>query len=99
MVTLCSKTYILKDAKGEEKTELKGINKRFVQNALATSQKVLESGIPSTSNNKSFRVHNSTIFTYEQEKTGFSQFYCKRELVDNIHTKPFDLVLSPWPSK
>ena len=99
MVALCSKTYVLKDAKGEKKTALKGINKSFVQNALATSQKVLETGIPSTSTNKSFRVHNNTIFTYEHAKTGFSQFYCKRELVDNIDTKPIDLALSPWPSK
>ena len=60
---------------------------------------MLETGIPSTSTNKSFRMHNNTIFTYEQEKTRFSQFYCKHELVDNIHTKPLDLVLSPWPSK
>ena len=74
MVALCSKTYVLRDAKGEEKTALKGINKNFVQNALATSQKVLETGIPSTSTNKSFRVHNNTIFTYEQERPDLANF-------------------------
>ena len=39
----------------KEKKRLKGINKNFVQNALAT-----ETEIPSTSNNKSFRVYNVT---------------------------------------
>ena len=50
---------------------------------------------PLSSTNKSFRVHDNTIFTYEQEIT-FSNFYCKRELTDDVHTKPLDLVLSPW---
>ena len=98
MVALCSKTYVLKDRDGVEKTALKGINKDWVENALEKSKSVLETG-KTASVNKSFRLHNNTIFTYEQEKTGFSAFYCKRELVDALRTKPLDLVLNPWGVK
>ena len=98
MVALCSKTYVLKDREGVEKTALKGINKDWVENALEKSKSVLETG-KTASVNKSFRLHNNTIFTYEQEKTGFSAFYCKRELVDALRTKPLDLVLNPWGVK
>ena len=99
MVALCSKTYVLKDKEGFEKTALKGVNKAGVENALEKTKKVLETGESTFSTNKSFRVHQNTIFTYEQDKKGFSQFYCKRKLIDSIHTVPLDLILSPWSRK
>ena len=96
MVALCSKTYVLKDGEGVEKSALKGMNKSYVSEAFDKCKQVLETGQSLSSTNKSFRVHNNTIFTYEQEKAGFSNFYCKRQLIDDVHTCPLDLILSPW---
>ena len=96
MVALCSKTYVLEDQDGNFKSALKGLNKAEVENPLEKCKEVLETGKTNFGLNKGFRVHDNTLFTYEQRRAGIGNFYCKRELVDNIHTKPLDLVLSPW---
>ena len=70
------------------------MNKKFV--SLDKCKHVLICGLPLSSTNKKFRVHDNTTFTNEQEKAGFFNFYCKRELTDDVHTKTLDLVLSPW---
>ena len=46
--------------------------------------------------NKGFRVKDNALFTYEQCWAGIGNFYCKRELVDAVHTKPLYIVLCPW---
>ena len=71
------------------------MNKKFVSQSLDKFKQVLTCG-QSLCPTKRFRVHNNTIFTCEKEKVGFSNFYCKRELTDDVHTKPLDLVLTPW---
>ena len=44
-----------------------------------------------------FRVRESDIFTYSQNKIGFNYFYCKRKvLMDGVSTGPLDVVLTPW---
>ena len=86
----------MRDCEGVEKTALKGRNKKFVSQSLEKCKQVLTCSQPLSSTNKSFRVYNNTIFTFEQEKAGFSNFYCKRELKDDVYTKPLDLVLSQW---
>ena len=39
---------------------------------------------------------NNAVFTYTQERRGFSYLYCKRKVLDNgIHTIPLDITLCP----
>ena len=59
-------------------------------------QEVLHTGKADVGINKGFRVKDNTLFTYEQSWAGIGNFYCKRELVDDVHTKPLDIVLCPW---
>ena len=40
------------------------------------------------------------MFTYSQDKIGFSYFYCKRKVLRNeVTTEPLELILNPWPNK
>ena len=40
------------------------------------------------------------MFTYTQERRGFSYLYCKRKVLDDgIHTVPLDITLCPVPPK
>jgi len=44
-------------------------------------------------------VRNNAVFTYTQERRGFSYLYCKRKVLhDGIHTAPLDITLCPLPS-
>ena len=86
MIALCSKTYALQDNNMQCKTALKGLNKNFLQNPLELCKEVLKTGCSQYSTNKSFRVRDNTMFTYEQKSPGLGNFYCKRELVDGVHT-------------
>ena len=95
MVALCSKTYMLEDKDGFCKTALKGLNKGDIGNPLEKCKEVLHTGKTVVGINKGFRVRDNTLFTYEQLQAGIGNFYCKRELVDDIHTKPLDIVLCP----
>ena len=95
MVALCSKTYVLEDKDGFYKTALKGLNKGYIVNPLEKCKEVLVTCKTDVGVNKGFRVRDNTLFTYEQLRAGIENFYCKRELVDDIHTKPLDIVLCP----
>ncbi|KAJ8314770.1 hypothetical protein KUTeg_006920 [Tegillarca granosa] len=109
MVSLCSKTYIVrkmvKDQQTEKETDefkfsSKGVNKRNVQEPMNIFRNVLQSGIAATTTNRGFRVRNNTMYSYTQEKRGFSYFYCKRKVCDNgVDTEPLDLVLCPLSNK
>lgn len=46
-------------------------------------QSVLKTGQPRSSVHKGFRARDNTIFTYKQERCGFTYFYCKREVLPN----------------
>ena len=49
------------------------------------------------SSNVLFRVRESDIFTYSQNKIGFNYFYCKRKvLMDGVSTEPLEVILTPW---
>ena len=46
--------------------------------------------------NMGFRARDNTIFTYTQERSGFSYFYCKRKVNScGITTVPLDITLTP----
>ncbi|KAK3087962.1 hypothetical protein FSP39_012874 [Pinctada imbricata] len=80
----------------ECKFSSKGISKRNVKSPLKTFQKVIKTAISVSGFNRGFRAKNNAIFTYQQEGTGFSYFYCKRQVLDNgIDTRVLDITLCP----
>ena len=63
---------------------------------MTTFRHVLLSQKPGSATNIGFRAHKNGIFTYEQERCGFSYLYCKRKVLENgIDTVPLDLELCP----
>ena len=100
MIALCSKTYILKVSEDKFKFSCKGINKTALEQPYSAYKSVLESGTPYQATNQGFRTRLGTIYTYEQMKSGIAYFYCKREVLpDGIHTRPLNIILSPWKSQ
>ena len=96
MICLCSKTYLLK-TNDDMKFSCKGINKKHVQNIYSTYLDVLQNEESASGVNKGIRARNNTMYTYTQERKGFSYFYCKRKVQnDKISTDPLDIVLTPW---
>ena len=80
----------------EKKFSSKGIGKRRVKAPLTTFRHVLSSQKPGSATNIGFRAHKNGIYTYEQERCGFSYLYCKRKVLENgIDTLPLDLELCP----
>ena len=80
----------------ETKFSFKGISKRRVKALLTTFRHVLLSQKPGSATNIGFRAYNNGIFTYEQERCGFSYLYCIRKVLENgIETLPLDLELCP----
>ena len=80
----------------ETKFSSKGISKGRVKAPLTTFRHVLLSQKPGSATNIGFRAHKNGIFTYEQERCGFSHLYCKRKVLENgIDTLPLDLELCP----
>ena len=78
----------------ETKFSSKGISKRRVNAPMTTFRHVLNSQKPGSTVNKGFRAHKNGIFTYEQERCGFSYLYCKRRVLENgIDTEPLNLEL------
>ena len=100
MIALCSKTYILKTHEDAVKFSSKGLNKTSLTDPFDAFNKVLQTRQPHSASNQGFRTRDNTIYTYQQTKTGLSYFYCKRQVLnDGVHTKPLDIVLSPWPER
>ena len=80
----------------ETKFSSKGISKRRVKAPMTTFRHVLLSQKAGSAVNKGFRAHKNGIFTYEQERCGFSYLYCKRRVLENgMDTVPLDLELCP----
>ena len=97
MLSLCSKSYIIEDANGKQKISCKGISKRNLIDPMKKFEECLKFKNVNFSTNVGFRVRESDIFTYSQNKIGFNYFYCKRKvLMDGVSTAPLDLVLTPW---
>jgi hypothetical protein len=98
MVALCSKTYIVSNAYDySQKFSCKGINRKHLgDNLIDIYNKVLTSEVGQQSENIGFRSKDNHIFTYTQNKCGFTYFYCKRKVLsDGIHTEPLDILLEP----
>jgi hypothetical protein len=98
MVALCSKTYIVKnDPDGSQKYSCKGISKRSLGNDIVDRYRsVLNTQTAGSGENTGFRSKDNHIFTYTQQRCGFTYFYCKREVLDDgINTIPLNIVLSP----
>ena len=89
-VGLCSKTYYCFGA--TDKCSTKGLSKR--QNAIDKEAflAVLTNRRSSSGTNRGFRVHNSSMMTYVQERAALTYFYGKRiVMADGITTAPLYL--------
>ena len=76
----------------------KGVSKRHLNAPMAKFRHVLKTRKAQGGLNRGFRVRNNAVFTYTQERRGFSYLYCKRKVLDDgIHTVPLDLTLCPLP--
>ena len=97
LIGLCSKTYVAyNESKNQTKISCKGVNKMDLSRVVNIFQDVLQNQESKEVINKGFRSMNRQMFTYSQIKTGFSYFYCKREVqADGISTKPLQMILRP----
>ena len=89
-IGLCSKTYYCFGA--TDKSTSKGLNKR--QNDIDKDKflAVLTNRRSGSGVNRGFRVHNSSMMTYVQERATLTYFYPKRKvLADGLSTAPLDL--------
>ena len=89
-IGLCSKTSYCFGATGKYST--KGLSKR--QNVINkdTFLAVLTNGRSGSRVNRGFRVRDSSVMTYIQEKAALSYFYGKRKvLADGLSTAPLEL--------
>ena len=69
-------------SKGSEvKLSSKGINKRTISDPLNVFKKVLNDRKSVKGVNHRFQLKNNSIFTYEQERNGFTYFYVKEKCV------------------
>ena len=97
MVSLCSKSYIIEDLNGKQKISCKGVSKKNLSEAMEKYMDALKNRTTRSSTNFGFRIKDSNIFTYSQQKIGFNYFYCKREVLsDGVTTRPLSICLSPW---
>ena len=90
LIGLCSKTYYCFDATNKSTT--KGLNKRQKDIDKDAFLSVLTNRRSGSGVNRGFRVHNSSMMTYVQERAALTYFYGKRiVLADGITTAPLDL--------
>ena len=90
MIALCSKTYYCYG--GEDKFSCKGINKRTNEITKDKYMDVLLTKEAGTGTNRGFRSIDNQVYTYLQERAGFSYFYPKRKvLADGVSTAPLDI--------
>ena len=89
-IGLCSKTYYCFGS--TNKCTAKGLNKR--QNDIDKDKflAVLTNRRSGGGVNRGFRVHNSSVMTYIQERAALTYFYPKRKVLeDGLTTAPLDL--------
>ena len=80
----------------ETKFSSKGISKKTVVAPLTTFRQVMKTQKPGSGTNIGFRARNNTMYTYQQKRSGFSYFYCKRRVLnDGRSTMPLDMELCP----
>ena len=78
MISLCSKSYIIQDSEGKQKISCKGISKKQLVDPMSKFRQTLNEKEVNSSINVGFRLRGGNIFTYSQERIGFSYFYYKR---------------------
>ena len=89
--SLCSKSYIIKDQDGGQKISCKSISKKLTD-VIAEFSYTLKTGDICYPTNLGFRMRETDMFTYSQNKICFNNFYCKREVLDDrISTRPLKL--------
>lgn len=82
----------------EFKFSSKGVSKRHLTAPMTKFRRVLKTRKAQSGCNRGFRVRNNAVFTYTQERRGFSYLYCKRKVLDDgVHTVPLDITLCPLP--
>ena len=90
IIGLSSKTYYCFG--GKDKFSCKGVNKKTNEINKEKYLNVLLTKQSSAGLNKSFRVVNNTMYTYQQIRDGFSYFYPKRKVLeDGVTTMPLDI--------
>ena len=102
VIALSSKTYMVKSNQEgvKDKISAKGVNQAFLREPWQLYKNVLTTGKSEKVTNRGIKLNQENrLCTYQQEKTGFTCNYLKRELLsDGINTKPLNIVLSPWPN-
>lgn len=97
MIALCSKTYLLQQSDGC-KMSCKGIQKNALNAPMDIFHHVLTTKKTISKTNIGFRTRENSMWTYQQDRAGFSYTYVKRRVCDDgIHTLPLEIVLCPWP--
>ncbi|KAJ8317121.1 hypothetical protein KUTeg_005025 [Tegillarca granosa] len=77
MVSLCSKTYIVRNSKG--------VSKRNIKSPMSIFRKVLNTRLSYYCTNTGFRARGNTIYSYSLLKRGFGYFNCKRKVLRGRH--------------
>ena len=89
-IGLCSKTYYCFGA--TDKCTTKGLNKRQNDIDKDAFLSVLTNQRSGSGVNRGFRVRDSSVMTYVQERAALTYFYPKRKvLADGLSTAPLDL--------
>ena len=89
-IGLCSKTYYCFGT--TDKYSTKGLSKRHNDIDKDTFLAVLTNRRSGSGFNRGFRVHNSSMMTYIQERAALTYFYPKRKVLeDGLTTAPLDL--------
>ena len=89
-IGLCSKTYYCFGS--TNKCTTKGLSKRHNVIDKDAFLDVLTNRRSGSGVNRGFRVHNSSMMTYVQERAALTYFYPKRKvLADGLSTAPLDL--------
>ena len=90
MIALCSKTYFCFGA--EDKFSCKGVNRKTNDIHKGTYMDVLLTKQSGSDINRGFRSIDNQVYTYLQERAGFSYFYPKRKvLADGVSTISLDI--------
>ena len=94
-ISLCSKTYIAVNDEGY-KLSAKGVNKSLITSPYKKIASALEEKKEIMVQNTGIRSQNARMYTYTQNKIGFTSWYCKRVVQpDFVSTKPLTITLKP----
>ena len=90
MIALCSKTYFCFGA--EDKFSCKGVNRKTNNVTKEKYMDVLLTKQSGSGTNRGFRTIDNQVYTYLQERSGFTYFYPKRKvLADGVSTAPLEI--------